>query len=320
MPENNVQTGQLVNQTAGELIAEGKAIQQIQTNYTTAVSVLKPRNLSEVINRCIAEAELSGELFYYQWPAKTKGKVSGTIEGPSVQLALAAIRNYGNMVCQQRPVQETRNCYIFTSAIVDLETGFTLERQFRMDKGFTVYGKMDEFRKADIRFQIGQSKAIRNVVTNAVPATIIDKMMKAAKGSVRKAIEEKLRKAGGDFLAVANNMLQAFEKVGVTTAMIEKSLNLTLDKWDVETLTLLAGDLKALVNGNETADTLYPAEETDDKPEQKAGISTDDMKVGDAETHQPYKDKPSTKVVPGKTFVAGDNVPKKDDKKDKKPF
>jgi len=279
--------------SAGDLIASGETMRQIQTSYVTAVAVQKPRELKDVVKRCVEEAELAGDLFYYRWETQSTDQKTGKtkksfIEGPSINLALAAVRNFGNMAVQQRPVQETRTSWIFTAAVIDLETGFTLERQFRMDKGYMVYGKMDKNRKDDIRFQIGQSKAIRNAVTNAVPAGLVDKMLQAAKNSVRTKIEERIKQMGGDIQRVASEMLTAFGKHGVTEEMIEGKIGLARDKWDVETLTLLSGDLKALVSGAETAASLYAEDEPEDKPAENGngGLAEAAMTPGVPEDHQ----------------------------------
>jgi hypothetical protein len=280
--------------TAGEMIEAGKTLQQIKTPYVTAVAVQKPRELKDVVRRCVEEAELAGDSFYYRWEVestdkKTGKKKKGYIEGPSINLALAAVRNFGNMAVHQMPVQETRTSWIFTAAVIDLETGFTLERQFRMDKNFTIYGQMDSFRKDDIRFQIGQSKAIRNAVMNSVPAGLVDKMLAAAKNSVRTKIEERIKQVGGDIQKVIAEMLVAFGKHGVTQEMIAGKIGLARDKWDVETLTMLSGDLKALVSGAETAGSLY-AEDEQEEPENvgddEKGLAAADMKPGDASEHQ----------------------------------
>jgi hypothetical protein len=191
-------------------------------------------------------------------------------------------------VVQQRPVIETIAAWIFTAAFIDLETGFTIERQYRMDKNFPVYGKMDKFRKDDIRFQIGQSKAIRNVVLNAVPAGLVDRMMEASKGSVRERIEKEVKEKGIE--EVRKRVLQALVKQGVDPERVIKKLGAKFEDWDVEIITLLYGDLKALKTGEETADSLYG--DDDPVPSVEAGknsLNTASMLAGDPSTHQGHE-------------------------------
>lgn len=278
--------------TAGALIAKGETIRQIQTPYATAVAVQKPRDMKEIARRCLEEAELAGDLFFYRWEVKstdqkTKEEKTSFIEGPSINLTLCAARNFGNTAIAQRPLQETDASWIFTAAVIDLETGFTLERQYRMDKKFTIYGRMDQFRKDDIRFQIGQSKAIRNVINNYVPAGLVEKMIEAAKGSVRSKIEKMITAAGGEIAKVISRMLTEFKRLGIDQEKIEAKIGLTADAWDIEILTLLSGDLRALKNGNETAESLYGGDEHQGPA--TGTLSPDDMKAGDPATRQGYE-------------------------------
>src|SRR5262245_25629030 len=111
-------------------------LQQVKTQYTTAVAVQQPRDLQVVHKRLIAEAKMAGESFYYGW-----GNGKDRIEGPSVNLAMAAARCYHNSAVDILPLQETSDAWVFTAVFVDLETGFTLTRQFRQSKNWTVYGK-----------------------------------------------------------------------------------------------------------------------------------------------------------------------------------
>ena len=159
--------------------ANGEAIQQTRTRHSAAMQVMKPRTLANVQHRLTEEAMLASERFFYGW-----GQGDSRIEGASIKCALAVARCYGNCSIEMSPVQETDDSWVFTANFVDHETGFTLARQFRQSKKHVVHGKHDEFRKQDIRFQIGQSKAIRNVVLNAVPIGLVDGAMDAAKAQV----------------------------------------------------------------------------------------------------------------------------------------
>lgn len=293
-----VQTERLSPNSAGELIAAGQTVQQIQTPYATAVSVQKPRDLMAVLNKCLIEAEIGGDSMYYRWETSSTNKQTGktvksAIEGPSVNMALMIARNMGNCAVIQRPMQETKTGFIFTAAFVDIETGFTIERQFRMDKNFTIYGNMDSFRKDDIRFQIGQSKAIRNVVNNAINSGILNKCLEAAKNSVRKTIEGQIAKEGGEIAKVVDRVLKAFAKYQITAEDIERKLGVKTAHWDIDELVMLYGDLKALKEGTETAESLYGPDEpetTPENPPSNGPLNVGDMKPGDPANHQGYQD------------------------------
>ena len=270
--------------TAGEAISSGKTVQQIQTQYATAVSVQKPRDLGQVEQRCMQEAVLAGAVCFYGWGA---GK--DRIEGPSIDCAMIAVRNWGNAVVEMRPVHETPTAYIMEAAFIDLETGFTYTRQFRQSKKWTVYGKMDTYRKDDVRFQIGQSKAQRNVVLKAVPKWLIDKMIEKAKEGVREKLETFIGKQGIE--AARKLALDALAKFGVPLERIEQKYDKKYGAWDVELLVTLKGDIRALSDGVESADALFPEEvEPDPEPQKPNGsLSTEDMQPGDPATHQGHE-------------------------------
>jgi hypothetical protein len=241
------------NGVASETLAQGRALQQTRTQYATAVSVQKPRKLPDVQRRVLEEAQLAGEDFYYGWTAGGE-----RIEGPSVDLALSAARCWGNCAVEPMPVQDAGDSWIFTAAFVDLETGFTLSRQFRQSKNSKVHGKLDEERKADIRFQIGQSKAIRNVVLNALPPSLINRAMAAAKEGVRQKIEAYVADKG--LPAAVDYVVRALAKCGVTeAAILEKFGAAKRSAIDIDHLVILRGDLTALENGRERVEALYPA-------------------------------------------------------------
>lgn len=244
-------------ETSGEMmqshpaLAGGGTAMQVRGQYATAVSVQKPRKLAEVEDRLMQEAALSGTNFYYAWGA---GK--DKIEGPSIKLAMSAVRTWGNCAVELEPVQETPDAWIFTAAFVDLETGYTLSRQFRQDKKWTVHGKFDAARKDDIRFQIGQSKAIRNVVINAVPSWLIDRAIEKAKDGVMIKLQEAIDSKGVD--AVRQGIIDYLARHGVTVEMIlYKFSRPTVKALTLEDMVLMRADWDALNSGMDTIEHLY---------------------------------------------------------------
>ncbi len=267
--------------TAAEALQQGKTLQKIETPYVTAVNVQKPRSLVTVEKKCLEEATLAGETCFYGWGA---GK--DRVEGPSIECAMIALRNWGNAFAGAREsVEETPSAYIFTSAFVDLETGVTYQRQFRQSKAWRIYGKMDEARKEDVRFQIGQSKADRNVILRALPSWLIDKMLDKAKEGVREKIEQAIEKRGIE--SVRKLALDALARFGITLERIESKYEKKYAAWDIETLVMLKADLSALTNGLEGSETLFPSQT---QPEAaKAAIDLKDMQAGDPNQHQPHE-------------------------------
>ena len=279
----------------GELIAGGHAVQQVRTGYCTAVSVQRPRILPEVKRKLLEEARLMGEDAYYGW-----GVGKNAIEGPSIDLALAAARCWGNCATDLGPVQDLVDCWIFTAYFIDLETGYTRTRQFRQSKNWTVHGKLDDERKDDVRFQIGQSKAERNVILKALPAHLINAALEAAKEGVRHQLEELTKKHG--FAAVADRLITALGKCGVKEVQILAKSGVAERKaLTTDHLVILRGDLNALQNGQERAEVLFPAVEEAKQPEQP---KQDEMMPAPSESApEESAKKPSVRKITKKTLM-----------------
>jgi len=193
-----------------------------------------------------------GETAYYGW-----GSGKDAVMGPSINLAMAAARAWGNCAVQPEPIQELPDAWVFAYAFIDLETGFTISRQFRQSKSWTVHGKMDDARKEDMRFQIGQSKAQRNTILSVLPKSLINAAMSAARKGVREKVEQFVKVKG---IAAAQDLLiRGLAKHGVTEQAILDRVGVAAVKAiDVEEIVRLRGDLHAIEDGQERAEALFP--------------------------------------------------------------
>lgn len=252
----------------GELrMMPDQPVQRMQGSYATAMMVQRPRDLRRIETMALQEASMLGEDAFYAWGA---GK--DRVEGPSVDLANCLVRCWGNCAVEMQPVQETAESWIFTAAFVDLETGYTLMRQFRQAKNWTVYGKFDDARKEDIRFQIGQSKALRNVVLNAMPAWLVRRAMDKAKGGVREKMEGAIAKHGID--KVQKQAMEKLDKLGADEARVLASMGRkAVAALTVEDLVLLHGNAAALESGSDTLDGVFPLPSGDEQKRGAAGLS-----------------------------------------------
>lgn len=262
----------------------GTPMQQVRGSYTTAIAVQQPRSLPLIEKKLLEECDQAGEDFFYGW-----GSGKNRVEGPSVGLANSAVRIYGNCAVEMLPIQDTRDSWIFTASFIDLETGFTLQRQFRQSKRWTVHGKFDEARKEDIRFQIGQSKAVRNVVLNALPKWLITRAVDRAKGGVRTKLEGYIAKVASDkhggnkdeaVWAVAKQMCDKLASLGVDEAsVLHKFGRGGVKSLTIEDMVLIRADIYAIENEIETKDELYPPPqaETDPGTQPSGGTATDEI-------------------------------------------
>lgn len=236
------------------MVENGGTLQRLQTQYATAITVQKPRSLPVIEKGVAEEAALIGEDGFYAW-----GVGKNRIEGPSVELAMMIARHWGNAVIEMLPVQESRDAWVFTAAFVDLEAGLTVQRQFRQSKKWKVYGKFDEERKDDIRFQIGQSKAMRNAILRSVPSWLINRALDIAKGGVREAMQKRIGETC--FEEVQDSALLALSELGVTEEDVLRVFDRpTKRALTLEDLVILSGNIRALKTGSETKDVLFPPE------------------------------------------------------------
>lgn len=164
---------------AEKVMSQGGPVQRIQTAYTTAVAVQKPRSIARITKNVLEEAKLAGSGFYYRWEVKNKktGRKS-VVQGPSIDLAMCLARNYGNCALDIE-VQETPTHFHFKGSFIDLETGFTVPRLYRQRKKQSVGDGYGDDRAEDIVFQIGQSKAQRNAIVKAAPNWLIEQIGRA---------------------------------------------------------------------------------------------------------------------------------------------
>jgi len=310
MAETGIVHTDKLPETAGDIIDSGRTLRQIQTQYMTAVAVQKPRDLMEVEKKCLIEAALAGEACFYGW-----GNGKDRVEGPSIVLAMIAVRNWGNCAIETPEPIETPNAYVFRASFIDLETGFTYTRPFRQAKKWTVYGKMDEYRKDDVRFQIGASKAQRNAVLRCLPGWLVDKMMDKAKAGVKEELQAYIDKHG--IAKAREKALDGITKFGVSKERVEAKYEKKLEAWDIDVLVLLAGDRRALTDKAESAEVLFPDPNIKVDPEtgeildsgkKNEGLDTSAMTAGDEKKHQGFgKPDPAKKPEENKGKIkAGD--------------
>lgn len=125
------------------------------------------RDTRRVLREIKELASAAGEDWYYRFPVKNKRKgTTDYVEGPTIKLANDVARIYGNCEVDCRAT-DLGTVVLYHARFIDLETGFALTRPFQQRKGVAKMGD-DAGRNEDAGFQIGASKAIRNVVVNAL--------------------------------------------------------------------------------------------------------------------------------------------------------
>lgn len=171
---------------------------QIQTKNSNlgAVRVSVPRDLGGVMRTIDQMAQVFGGKWLYRLPFKNKktGKTD-YVEGPTIGCTLDIARAYGNASVEVGRVEETKDSWIYHATFLDIETGFQLTRPFRQRRNQNIGGMGgDQGRAEDIVFQIGASKAIRNVTRNALRG-LIDEALDRASRRLTAKVEQGYDKA-----------------------------------------------------------------------------------------------------------------------------
>jgi len=246
--------GQIASQASQVVVDQGPAAQMMrtQTRGTQALAVMQPRVIRAVEAAAIQEASLLGDSAFYGWGA---GK--DRVEGPAWPLTKSLMRIYGNCSLDMEPVQELSDGWVFTARAVDHETGYSISRQFRQSKRWTVHGKFDDARKEDIRFQIGQSKALRNVALAFLPDWLVDRAMDTAKGNVKAQIIAAVEKHGLD--QVIARAVERAKAIGCDEARLLAAMGRSaLPAITIEDLIIIYGGVRAIEKGTDTLDEVFP--------------------------------------------------------------
>jgi hypothetical protein len=157
------------------------------------------------------------------------------------------------------PVRETAEDWYFTHHFVDLETMISRSRQFMQSKREDVGMKSDPIRANQIRFNKGQSKSIRNVILNSAHRALVLKAIEAAKKGPSAKMDAFIKAKG---LAAAQQYTVAqLVRVGVDEAAILKAGKAKVAELDAADLVSLAGDFKAIENGDANANELFELKE-----------------------------------------------------------
>jgi hypothetical protein len=175
------------------------------------------------------------------------------------------------------PVHETVEAWYYTHHFVDLETMTSKTRQYFQSKREDVGGHIDPIRANQICFNKGQSKAIRNTIIHAMPRTLVLQALQAAKKGVFAKMEAFIKSKG--IAAAQNYTVNQLKTIGVDeAAILAKVEKAKITERNLDDLVLLAGDYKAIENGDAHASELFelkeanPAAATDLKSKLKAQV------------------------------------------------
>lgn len=234
--------------------AGGAATDQALAGFVTAQKVAIKRDFPRILAEGKAVAAAAGDRFFYRIPFKQKDRNSGEtrttfVEGPSINAAMAAVSLYGNCKVAAVVEKETQDAWTFAAQFQDLEKGVTIVRSFQQRKGQNT-GMRDQGRQADIVFQIGQSKAMRNVIVAALPL-LVSEMHEAAKDSLVGKIEKNPD-------GWREKILSGLERRQISIKRVERAVARGHEKWTPADMARIVADMNAVADGVTTPDDLWP--------------------------------------------------------------
>jgi hypothetical protein len=291
-PASDAIEGEFVEQDSQVLATvhrAGAPLMHQRTQYATAMQVVRPRDLNALTNRILEEAQLSGDDFYFSWTVRTKDGEK-IVEGPTIDAAMIMSRNFGNCVAESSVAEEGPVHWLLDAVFVDLETGYTLRRQFRQRKGEAHQKKGgDPDRLLDMAFQIGQSKAQRNVILKAMPAWLVNKAMDTAKTAAEANYKERLPEA-------IENAKAGYAALGVTLAELEKKVNKPSAAWAPGDVRLLQAIYRGILARETSIESEFhaPAEE----PQAHAAAPLMGAPQAPQSVQQPQPTEPATPAAP----------------------
>lgn len=206
------------------------------------------RDEARVLRRIRELAAAAGEEWYYRFPVKNRKKgTTDYVEGPTIKLANDIARIYGNCEVDCRAT-DLGTTVLYHARFIDLESGFALTRPFQQRKGVAKMGD-DAGRNEDAGFQIGASKAIRNVVVNALQ-TYSDFAFIEAKSAI-------IDKVGRDLPTWRN---RAIERIATLTSLdrVEAVIGRPAKEWLAPDVARVIAMGKAIADGMASVDDTFP--------------------------------------------------------------
>jgi hypothetical protein len=283
----------------GVNVNAGKTMQRMQTQYATAIQVQKPRDLDKIVKALDRECEYGADSFFYSMVFKSK-KGPSVVEGPSIGLAYAMLRTWGNCAIEMPPsaIEETDTHFMVNPSFVDLENGVTITRAFRQVKDGGGAGRFDPERKQDIAFQVAQSKASRNVICAGIPRWLVDRCVRLAKEAVEKGINAE------GVVNAAQKAVKIFASLGVSEEQIVAKIGRPMSQWTSSDVAGLRGDYSAIKSGEASVADLFPIQAA---PSGTGPLSVDSVLNAQVAPAAPTKPAPAADPV----AASADDKPKR---------
>jgi hypothetical protein len=226
--------------------------QGIAERIVGAQPVAVRRDLPRVRQEIKEIAAMAGPDWFYRFPVRTQSGGQDWIEGPSIKLANNVARIYGNNSNEVREV-DVGDAWVFYARFTDIETGFSMERAYHQRKSQTSLKTKDRDRQMDIAYQIGQSKAIRNAIVNALGV-----YCDFAFDEARNLLVDKI---GKDIAGWRERTVQGIANIPVELKRVERVVGRAAKDWLAPDIARIVAMMRAIHDGMTTVDETFPPDQ-----------------------------------------------------------
>jgi hypothetical protein len=250
------------NQPRGQLIAaRSSAVRSFDPD-----PLGPPRDEARILQRLAVLASAAGTDWYYRFPVRGQGGQQDWIEGPSIKLADTLHRIYGNASYQIRE-EDVGDAWVFAVRYTDRETGSSIERSYRQRKGQRSLRTKDADRALDITYQIGQSKAIRNVIVHAL-GEFADYAVSCARQSM-------VEKIGKDLENWRRRTIEGIARIPCDLSRVERVVGRPARAWLAADISRVVASMQAIADGMATLDESFPPAEAPEPAPTPAPATTE---------------------------------------------
>lgn len=286
-------------------VSQGQLLVMAQGREITARKVAVPRDVRTILQKIKVGAAAFGDTFYYAWEVNDRANSRKVrVEGGTITLANFLMQIFGNC-CVDCDVHETPTHWVLKAWFIDYENGTSLSRLFQQRKNQNT-GMKDADRQADIVFQIGQSKAERNVILNALGPFVDFAIEESKRGMVERFKDEENRIKAHAFID------RVMEENKISEIRVTAVVGRRREDWTVPDLARVYAEMRGIKEGFTNAAEVYPDDETAREVQQ----AKDEKAAGDKEegrrkrnTSKNKDDKPPPQDGSQQQSTAGQNGP-----------
>lgn len=243
---------------AGGLPALANTQVSVTDAIITAQKVAVQRDEAHILQKLRILANAVGEEFFYRYPVKNnRTGQTDWIEGPSIKCANNVARIYGNCQVDTRII-DNGDAWIIYARFCDYESGFSYTRPFQQRKGQSSIKSKDSDRQLDIALQIGVSKAIRNVICNALE-TFTNFAFEEAKSGI-------VQKVGKNLDRYRDRVIGRLTEMAIDLHRVELAMGRTSKDWLASDVARIITQLQAIQDGMATIDETWPPAEAPPRP------------------------------------------------------